>query len=69
MKSHGFALLVAFGANLMAAPAFAWPYIDVTSSEVLSVDPPRVRTTFGLSFAGYEPLFDQVISRSRRSTP
>ena len=60
MKSHGFALLVAFGATLMAAPAFAWPYIDVTSSEVLSADPPRVRTTFELSFAGYQPLFDPL---------
>ena len=58
MKSHGFALLVALCVTPVAAPALAWPYIDVTSSEVLSVDPPRVRTTIELSFAGYQPLFD-----------
>jgi len=60
MKSHGFALLVACCATLTATPAFAWPYIDVTSSEVLSVDPPRVRTTFEISFPGYNPLLDPL---------
>lgn len=55
MKSFRFALLLALGAAAIAAPASAWPYIDVTASEVLSVDPPRVRTTFDLSFVGYHP--------------
>jgi hypothetical protein len=64
MKSFRIALLSALGAAAFAAfaafaaPASAWPYIDVTASEVLSVDPPRVRTTFELSFAGYHPYFD-----------
>ena len=57
MKSFPF-LLSVLGTAVLAAPASAWPYIDVTASEVLSVDPPRVRTTFDLSFAGYHPYFD-----------
>ena len=39
----------------LAVPASAWPTIDVTAGEVLSVDPPRVRTTFDVGSAGYEP--------------
>lgn len=55
MKSFRFALLLALAAAAFAAPASAWPYIDVTASEVLSVDPPRVRTTFEITSVGYEP--------------
>ena len=58
MKPSRFALLLALSIVAFAAPASAWPYIDVTASEVLSIDPPRVRTTFDLYFAGYHPLFD-----------
>ncbi len=46
-------ILCALGA--IATPAFAWPTVDVTASEVLSVDPPRVRTTFEIGSSGYEP--------------
>lgn len=49
------AILSALGATLVATPAFAWPTVDVTASEVLSVDPPRVRTTFEIGSSGYEP--------------
>lgn len=55
MKFFRFALLLALAAAAFAAPASAWPYIDVTASEVLSVDPPRVRTTFEISFVGWGP--------------
>ena len=58
MKSFRMLFLLALGAAASAAPAAAWPYIDVTASEVLSVTPPRVRTTFEISFAGYNPLMD-----------
>jgi hypothetical protein len=58
MKTFRFALLLALGAAALAAPASAWPYIDVTASEIVSVTPPRVRTTFEISFAGYNPLMD-----------
>lgn len=45
----GCALLVA-----LASPsiALAWPSSDVTASEVLSVDPPRVKTTFTITETG-----------------
>ena len=52
------ALLAVIALAAFAAPAAAWPYIDVTASEVLSVDPPRWRTTFEMSHAGYQPEFD-----------
>lgn len=57
MKTLRLLLLLAPGALALTVPssARAWAYIDVTASEVLSVDPPRVRTTFDLSFAGYNP--------------
>jgi hypothetical protein len=55
LKSFRFALLMALGTVASVGPASAWPYIDVTASEVLSVDPPRVRTTFEVSFVGYGP--------------
>jgi hypothetical protein len=58
VKTCRFLLPMALGLAAFAAPASAWPYIDVTASEVLSADPPRVRTTFDLSFAGYHPRFD-----------
>ena len=58
MTAPRIALLVALGAIASAAPAAAWPYIDVTASEVVSVTPPRVRTTFEISFVGYNPLMD-----------
>ena len=49
----GSALLVA---ALVAPPvASAWPVLDVTSSEVLSVDPPRVKTTFTVVEQGSLP--------------
>lgn len=54
MNPFRFALLCTLGTTALAAPASAWPVIDVTASEVLSVDPPRVRTTFDLSYAGYQ---------------
>jgi|SRR5688572_10993766 len=46
------ALLVA-----LAAPpaASAWPVLDVTASEVLSTDPPRVKTTFTVIEQGSLP--------------
>lgn len=55
MKFLRFALLLALGAVFFATPSSAWMYIDVTASEVLSVDPPRVRTTFVVSSTGYGP--------------
>ena len=55
MKSFLFALLLALAATAFAAPVFAWPTIDVTSSEVVSIDPPRIRTTFVVGSLGYEP--------------
>ncbi len=54
MRPITFAISLVLGL-LLAGPATAWVLIDVTSSEVLSVDPPRVRTTFVLSVAGYQP--------------
>ena len=50
-----FAGLLLAGAALAPTAASAWPYIDVVASEVLSVDPPRVKTTFELSAVGYDP--------------
>lgn len=41
----------------LPAPASAWPRIEVTASELLSVDPLRVRTTFELSFTGPGPTY------------
>ncbi len=46
------ALLFAFAAP---SAAFAYPIFDVTASEVLSVDPPRVKTTFTIVETGYVP--------------
>jgi len=48
----GFALLVALMAPSIAS---AYPMFDVTASEVLSVDPPRVKTTFTVVESGYVP--------------
>ena len=41
----------------LAAPpaASAWPLLDVTASEVLSTDPPRVKTTFTVTDQGSLP--------------
>jgi hypothetical protein len=50
-------ILLALASLALAAPASAWPYIDVTASEVVSVDPPRYHTTFELSFVGYDPSY------------
>ena len=47
------ALVLVFGTATVSVPVSAWPYIDVTASETLSLDPPRYRTTFELSFVGY----------------
>jgi hypothetical protein len=69
MKSFRFALLLALGAVAFAAPASAWPYIDVTASEVLSVDPPRVRTTFELSFVGYGQYYWEFLVLPLGSEP
>jgi hypothetical protein len=55
MSLFRIAILSALGAAMFGAPASAWPYIDVTASEALSLDPPRYRTTFDLSFVGYNP--------------
>jgi hypothetical protein len=52
-------ILLTLASLALAAPASAWPYIDVTASEVVSVDPPRYRTTFDLSFVGYDPVYDK----------
>jgi hypothetical protein len=61
MKSLRFLLLLVLGAAAPAAPALAWPYIDVTASETLSTDPLLVRTTFDLSFVGYGSGYDWFI--------
>jgi hypothetical protein len=51
--------VVALAATVLslATPAGAWPVIDVVASEVLSLDPPRVKTTFELSYAGDGPAY------------
>ncbi len=48
----GYALLVALVAPSAAS---AYPIFDVTASEVLSVDPSRVKTTFTIVETGYVP--------------
>jgi hypothetical protein len=53
LNSFRVVVLLALGTVAAVAPASAWPYIDVTASETLSLDPPRHRTTFALSFVGY----------------
>ena len=55
MKPVRFAGLLFLGMSSIAAPAFAWPIIDVTAIETLSVDPPLYRTSFAISSAGYNP--------------
>ena len=50
-----FAGLLLAGAALAPTAASAWPSIDVVASEVLSVDPPRIRTTFTVEQVGYAP--------------
>ena len=55
MNSLRIVLFVAIGLGATAPAASAWALIDVTASEVLSVDPPRVRTTFELTYSGYNP--------------
>jgi hypothetical protein len=56
MKSFRFALLLALGAGALAVPAHAFPTLEVTACDTLSLDPLRVRTTFDISSvygAGY----------------
>ena len=49
MKLLALALLLAFVAGSSAAPASAFPIIEVTACDTLSLDPLRVRTTFDIS--------------------
>ena len=57
MKFLGLMIFMALGMGAIASPAPAWPYIDVTASEVVSADPPRFRTTFDLSFVALTPTW------------
>ena len=58
MRSLRLAPLLVLALAASAGPVAAWPYIDVTASETLSTEPLRVRTTFEISFVGYDPLLD-----------
>ena len=61
MKSLRFAFLLALGAAVTSAPAMAWPYLDVTSTETLSIDPLRVRTTFTITEVGFRPIYGEIL--------
>lgn len=52
MRSRIVAAGIVLACLASAAPVLAWPHFDVTESEVLSVDPPRVRTTFTILESG-----------------
>lgn len=55
MSSRIVGSLAALLAVAVPSVASAWPLLDVTASEVLSVDPPRVKTTFTVVEQGSLP--------------
>jgi hypothetical protein len=48
-------------AGAMATPAAAWPYLDVVSTETISVDPPLYRTTFTITEVGFRPIYGEIL--------
>lgn len=60
MKSLGLMFLLALGSLAIAAPASAWPYLEVTGTEVLSTDPLRVRTTCTITEVGFRPIYGEI---------
>ena len=55
MRGIVHALALALVATMVAAPAFAFPQINVIASETISTVPPRYKTTFTLELVGYNP--------------
>ena len=61
--------LLAFAVLATAGPAFAVPRINTISSETISTDPPRVKTTFTVELVGYEPFGYQGLEVFNGSGP
>lgn len=54
-------ILLALGTGAFAVPAWAWPYLEVTGTEILTSDPLRVRTTCTITEVGFRPIYGEVL--------
>ena len=61
MKTLALTILLALVGSAFAAPASAWPYLEVTGTEVLQVDPLRVRTTCTITEVGFRPIYGEIL--------
>jgi hypothetical protein len=61
MKSLRLLFLPVLAALAWATPGGAWPYLEVTATEVLSAEPLRVRTTCTITEVGFRPIYGEIL--------